>query len=126
MKSGQSAWNPIRRFAFTGGIIISRMAWSLLRTEESIATPCSVNAKGGYRRPPQDLEVTICDLKIAVPGLTCFDRMGRMCSRTVPPVKTTDIPFGRQTMTNLRRLLRNVPVLRCGAASTLAVLIVAF
>jgi hypothetical protein len=34
-------------------------------TEESIATPCSVKAYGGWRRPPQDeLEITDCDLKL--------------------------------------------------------------
>jgi hypothetical protein len=41
------------------------MAFSLLRTLESIATPCSVKARGAYRLPPHpNLEVTICDLKI--------------------------------------------------------------
>ena len=39
------------------------MACILLNTLDSIATPCSVNAKGMYRKPPQ-LEVTICDLKL--------------------------------------------------------------
>ena len=38
--------------------------WSLLRTLDNIATPCSVKAIGIYRRPPQ-LEVTICDLKFS-------------------------------------------------------------
>jgi hypothetical protein len=35
-------------------------ARSLANTAESIATPCSVNAYGKWRRPPQ-LEVAICD-----------------------------------------------------------------
>src|ERR1051326_8159451 len=37
---------------------------------ESIATPCSVNARGGYRRPPcAKLEVAICDLKFSASSL---------------------------------------------------------
>ena len=37
----------------------------LLRsTEDNMATPCSVNARGGFRRPPQ-LEIAICDFKFA-------------------------------------------------------------
>ena len=45
-------------------------AWPLFSTEESMATPCSVKARGILRLPPQfadgELEVTICDLKFAV------------------------------------------------------------
>jgi len=141
MKFGQSAWNPIRRLALTGGVISSRMAskttlnWtsyfrsstasfrassslettnprsrtkarmmailtrmarSLLRTEESIATPCSVNAKGRYRRPPQDLEVTICDLKIYA-AMASFELVAN-CDR-VPPqleVANCDLKFAQR------------------------------
>lgn len=40
------------------------IALSLLRTVDSIATPCSVNANGGIRVPPHvELEVAFCDLK---------------------------------------------------------------
>ena len=39
-------------------------ALSLRSTVANIATPCSVKAYGMERLPPQDLEVTICDLKI--------------------------------------------------------------
>ena len=48
--------------------IFTRIARGLFSTLESIATPCSVNAKGEYLRPPQ-LEVTICDLKSATSWL---------------------------------------------------------
>lgn len=43
--------------------ILILMATSLFNTEESIATPCSVNANGIYRVPPRLFEVTNCDLK---------------------------------------------------------------
>jgi hypothetical protein len=55
-----------------------------------------------------------------IAGLTGFRRMGRVGSVTIPRVKTTDIPFGRQMMTKLRRFLRNVPVPRFGAAAVTA------
>src|ERR1051326_215556 len=39
---------------------------------ESIATPYSVNARGGYRRPPcAKLEVAICDLKLNLEIANC-------------------------------------------------------
>jgi len=38
------------------------LALLLRKTLASCKTPCSVNAKGRYRWPPQ-LEITICDLK---------------------------------------------------------------
>jgi len=40
------------------------IACLLLKTLESIATPCSVKTIGRYLTPPQ-LEVTNCDLKLA-------------------------------------------------------------
>lgn len=43
--------------------MFTSMARSRLSTEESIATPCSVKAYGSVCRPPQDLEITDCDLK---------------------------------------------------------------
>lgn len=43
--------------------IFTSIAFSLFRTLDSIAIPCSVNAKGIYRTPPL-FEVTICDLKL--------------------------------------------------------------
>ena len=39
------------------------------RTLDNIATPCSVNAYGNVRRPPHELEVTICDLKFEISRL---------------------------------------------------------
>jgi hypothetical protein len=39
------------------------IAFLLFKTLESIATPCSVNAKGAYRGPPQ-LEVLNLHLKV--------------------------------------------------------------
>ena len=41
----------------------TRMARRLRNTLDNMATPCSVNAYGNVRRPPHELEVTICDLK---------------------------------------------------------------
>ena len=41
------------------------MADSLFSTDESIATPCSVKAKGIYRVPPLLFEDAICDLKLS-------------------------------------------------------------
>src|SRR5947207_15847764 len=41
----------------------TRTARRLRSTLDNIATPCSVNAYGNVRRPPHELEVTICDLK---------------------------------------------------------------
>jgi hypothetical protein len=45
---------------------INCTARGLRSTLESIATPCSVKARGRYRLPPQ-LEVTNCDLKLEAP-----------------------------------------------------------
>src|SRR5688572_1142696 len=45
--------------------IFTRIAISLFKTEESMAIPCSVKAKGIFRTPPQ-LEVTICDFKFSI------------------------------------------------------------
>ena len=39
-------------------------AFSDFKTLLSMAMPCSVNTQGGDRRPPQ-LEITICDFKLA-------------------------------------------------------------
>jgi hypothetical protein len=44
---------------------LTSTARRLCRTLESIATPCSVNTRGGFRLPPCKLEVTICDFKSA-------------------------------------------------------------
>jgi len=44
--------------------MVTLIASSLLKTLESIATPCSVKTIGRYLTPPQ-LEVTNCDLKLA-------------------------------------------------------------
>ena len=41
------------------------IAASLFNTDESIATPCSVKAKGIYRVPPLLFEDAICDLKLS-------------------------------------------------------------
>ena len=47
-------------------LMFTKMARSLLRTLESMATPCSVNAIGAYRKPLRSaLEVTVCDLQVA-------------------------------------------------------------
>ena len=43
--------------------MFTSIAFSLFNTLESIAIPCSVKAKGIYRKPPL-FEVTICDLKL--------------------------------------------------------------
>jgi hypothetical protein len=40
------------------------MPFSLFKTEDNMATPCLVNAKGGYLVPPR-FESTICDLKLS-------------------------------------------------------------
>lgn len=45
--------------------MLTSIARRLRRTIESIATPCSVKARGGYRRPPHELEVANCDLKLS-------------------------------------------------------------
>jgi len=44
--------------------MLTLIACWLLKTLESIATPCSVNTIDKYRAPPQ-LEVTNCDLKLS-------------------------------------------------------------
>jgi hypothetical protein len=41
----------------------TRIACRLRNTLDNIATPCSVNAYGSVRRPPHELEITVCDLK---------------------------------------------------------------
>ena len=70
MTNMASAQYPIRRLGFVGGSIrttLTCIARELLRTPESIATPCSVKANGRDRRhPPQPLEITICDFKFAL------------------------------------------------------------
>ncbi len=43
--------------------MFTSIAFSLLKTEENMATPCSVNAYGSFLIPPQ-LDVTICDFKL--------------------------------------------------------------
>jgi hypothetical protein len=43
--------------------ILTRIALGLLRTPESMAMPCSVNAYGNALRIPPQPEVTICDFK---------------------------------------------------------------
>ena len=40
------------------------IALSLFKILDNINTPCSVNTKGSFRRPPQ-LDVAICDFKLA-------------------------------------------------------------
>jgi len=45
-------------------LIFTSMAISELRTPESMAKPCSVNAKGSFQIQPQ-LDITGCDFKIA-------------------------------------------------------------
>ena len=44
-------------------LIETSMAMLLFNTEESIATPCSVNTNGKYLRPPFPFEVANCDPK---------------------------------------------------------------
>jgi hypothetical protein len=41
------------------------MARSLFKTDDSIATPCSVNTYGSFRRPPlfPGFDIAICDIK---------------------------------------------------------------
>ena len=46
---------------------LTRMERLLFRTDDNIATPCSVKAYGRYRRPPRPFEVTNCDLKPTSP-----------------------------------------------------------
>ena len=55
--------------------MFTRTACPLRRTLESIATPCSVKAKGAERRPPWDskLEVTICDFKFCHSDLVSWN-----------------------------------------------------
>ena len=43
--------------------MFARIAISLCKRPDSIATPCSVNARGSFLLPPQ-LDVTICDFKL--------------------------------------------------------------
>jgi len=44
---------------------LTSIARSLLKTADSMETPCSVNARGAFRRPPQpDLDIANCDIKI--------------------------------------------------------------
>jgi len=45
-------------------LMFMSMAVSLFSTPESMASPCSVNAFGNLRVPPQ-LDVTICDFKLS-------------------------------------------------------------
>lgn len=50
--------------------MLTSIACSLFNTLESIATPCSVNAYGRYRRPPRPMfEIANCDLKDSVSSL---------------------------------------------------------
>ena len=52
--------------------MFTSIACSLFKTLESIATPCSVNACGRYRRPPcPELEVANCDLKFGFEITDC-------------------------------------------------------
>ena len=46
--------------------LLTNMALSLLRTLDSIATPCSVKANGICLRPPLSFEVAICVLKLII------------------------------------------------------------
>ena len=45
--------------------MFTSMARLLLNTLDSIATPCSVKAYGLALRLPPQLEITICDFKLA-------------------------------------------------------------
>jgi hypothetical protein len=56
--------NPILRFGRAeAGAMSCRMARLLLKTLESMATPCSAKAQGVLLRTLPQLEVTNCDLK---------------------------------------------------------------
>ena len=63
----RKAASPASRFRSLTKARIARMlistARSLLRTEDNMATPCSVKANGNLRRPPH-LDVTDCDFKL--------------------------------------------------------------
>lgn len=65
--------------------MFTMIARRLFRTDESIATPCSVNADGGYRRPPQ-LEVTKGDLKSVT---SCFDNWDMKSARNRSALRLT-------------------------------------
>ena len=47
-------------------LIFTSIATSLFKMLDSMATPCSVNAFGSFRLPPQ-LDVAICDFKYSFP-----------------------------------------------------------
>jgi len=74
--------------SFTNALIIAmftKMARSLLRTEESMATPCSVNANGSLRRPPCPFEVAVCDFKpLASSGVSWNSRRRTNVWRAAP------------------------------------------
>ena len=45
--------------------MFTSMATSLFKTQDSIATPCSVNAFGSFLLPPHFLDVAFCDFKFS-------------------------------------------------------------
>jgi hypothetical protein len=50
-------------------VILTSMALSLVRTEDSMAIPCSVKAYGQWRRPPRlEFEVAKRNLKLSASG----------------------------------------------------------
>jgi hypothetical protein len=70
-----SSWVARMRLSLTNIRMISmftNVARLLLRTLESMATPCSVNAYGRVLRPPQ-IDVTICDFKLANSSLVSWN-----------------------------------------------------
>jgi hypothetical protein len=71
--------------------IFTLIADLLFRTEDNMATPCSVKAKGIFREPPQ-LDIAICDFKFwfssAELDIANCDLHPFALKRTLPSVKS--------------------------------------
>ena len=78
--------------------ILTSAARELESTLESIATPCSVNASGGVRRPPRPsgFDITFCDIKDLYSSISLLPQtqMGRCvtCITATPRRFSAGIP----------------------------------
>ena len=96
--------------------MFTSIACSLLSTVDSIATPCSVKARGRWRRPPcpvlevancnlkSDLEIANCDLKLRFEVTNCDlkDSASFFVSRNM---KSSGNRFPLRVTRSLRRLV---------------------
>ena len=80
---------------------------ALFSTLESMATPCSVKAYGAARRDPPQLEITICDFKVANSSIVSWNMKSAGIGRKGCGPRPEQ--FASPTAATADRALRSLP-----------------